>query len=93
MTRTVNCVYLNKQAEGLDIPPWPGELGQKVLDNISREAWNEWMRHQTMLINEKRLNPMDKEHRNYLAGQMEKFLFGGEPDQPEGYTSDSKAED
>ncbi len=51
------------------------------------------MRHQTMLINEKRLNPMDKEHRNYLAGQMEKFLFGGEPDQPEGYTSDSKAED
>ena len=82
MGQTVQCVYLNKQAEGLDRAPWPGELGQRVLQNVSKEAWGEWMKHQTMLINENRLNPMDKAHRSYLADQMEKFLFGGEVDQP-----------
>lgn len=86
MTRTVYCAYLKRTAEGLERPPWPGELGRRVMENVSREAWNEWMKHQTMLINEKRLNPMDREHRAYLAGQMEKFLFGGEVDRPEGYT-------
>ena len=86
MTKTVHCVYLKKEAEALDRAPWPGELGQKVLDNVSKEAWQEWMRYQTMLINEKRLNPMDKAHRQYLADQMEAFLFGGEVDRVEGYT-------
>jgi Fe-S cluster biosynthesis and repair protein YggX len=86
MARTVHCAYLDKEAEGLDMAPWPGELGQKVLENISKEAWQEWMRYQTMLINEKRLKPMDKEHRKYLAEQMEKFLFGGEVDEVAGYT-------
>ncbi|MFT5114320.1 MAG: Fe-S cluster biosynthesis and repair protein YggX [Parasphingorhabdus sp.] len=86
MSKTVQCAYLNKEGEGMDRAPWPGELGQKVLNNISKEAWQEWMRHQTMLINEKRLKPMDKEHRKYLAEQMEKFLFGGEVDAVEGFT-------
>ncbi|GJL83755.1 MAG: putative Fe(2+)-trafficking protein [marine bacterium B5-7] len=85
MAKTVQCVYLNKEAEGLDMAPWPGEIGQRVLDNISKEAWAEWMRYQTMLINEKRLKPMDKEHRKYLTEQMEKFLFGGEVDEVEGF--------
>lgn len=88
MAETVYCAYLKKEAEGLDRAPWPGELGQKVLKNISREGWNEWMRHQTMLINENRLNPMDKEHRKYLADQMESFLFGDGADAVEGYTPD-----
>ena len=89
MARTVHCVYLKREAEGLDTPPWPGELGQKLMDNISKEAWTEWMRYQTMLINEKRLKPMDKEHRKYLSGQMEKFLFGGDVDAVEGFTPKS----
>jgi len=87
MTRTVQCAYLGKQAEGLDMAPWPGELGQRVLENISKEAWTEWMRYQTMLINEKRLSPRDKEHRKYLGEQMEKFLFGGEVDEVAGFTA------
>lgn len=86
MTKTVQCVYLKKEAAAMERAPWPGELGKKVLENVSREAWQEWMRHQTLLINEKRLNPMDKEHRAYLADQMQKFLFGGEVDQADGYT-------
>lgn len=89
MARTVHCVYLGREAEGLEMAPWPGELGQKILDNVSKEAWAEWMRYQTMLINEKRLKPMDKEHRRYLGEQMEKFLFGGEVDEVSGYTPGS----
>lgn len=86
MGKTVHCVYLDKEAEGLDAPPWPGDLGRQVMENISKEAWAEWMRYQTMLINEKRLNPMDKKHREYLADQMVKFLFReGEVDGVEGY--------
>ena len=85
MTRIVHCAYLDKEAEGLNRSPWPGELGKKVMENISKEAWAKWMTHQTMLINENRLNPMDKAHRAYLAGQMEKFLFGGELDDVAGF--------
>jgi Fe-S cluster biosynthesis and repair protein YggX len=85
MTRMVDCVYLNKCAEGLARQPLPGELGQKIHDNISKEAWQQWLAHQTMLINEKRLSPIDPEHRQYLIEQAEAFLFGGEVDQAEGY--------
>lgn len=85
MTRTVDCTYLGKTAEGLARPPLPGELGQKIFDNISKEAWQKWLAHQTMLINEKRLSPIDPEHRKYLMEQAEAFLFGGDVDQAEGY--------
>lgn len=66
--------------------PLPGELGQRILTQISREAWQEWMQHQTMLINENRLSPLDPEHRAYLARQAEAFLFGGNVDEIAGYT-------
>jgi len=85
MTRTVHCVYLNEQAEGLERAPLPGDLGQRILDNISKPAWQKWLAHQTMLINEKRLSPIDPEHRAYLIEQAEAFLFGGEVDKAEGF--------
>ncbi len=85
MTRMVDCSYLNRRAEGLTRAPLPGELGQRIFDNISREAWQKWLAHQTMLINEKRLSPIDPEHRRYLEQQAEAFLFGGEVDQADGY--------
>jgi Fe-S cluster biosynthesis and repair protein YggX len=85
MARTVQCVYLKKQAEGLDFAPYPGELGKRIYDNISKEAFEEWKRHQTMLVNENRLNLADQRARQYLARQMERFLFGEGVDQPTGY--------
>ncbi len=85
MTRTVHCIKLGREAEGLDFPPWPGELGQRIFDNVSKEAWQEWLRLQTMLINEKQLKLIDPEHKAYLAEQMEKHFFGEGADRPEGY--------
>ena len=85
MSRTVNCMKLGKEAEGLSFQTWPGELGQKVFDNISQEAWNMWVNHQTMLINEYRLNPMDPEAKKMIVREMEKFLFGEGADKPDGY--------
>ena len=76
MSRTVNCVKLKKEADGLDRVPYPGELGQKIFDNVSKEAWQQWLGHQTMLINEYRLSPMDPKARTFLEEQMEKFFFG-----------------
>ena len=78
MSRTVNCVKLKKEAEGLDRAPYPGELGQKIFDNVSKEAWQQWLRHQTMLINEYRLSPVDPKARTFLEEQMEKFFFTDE---------------
>ncbi|WP_376696708.1 oxidative damage protection protein [Wenzhouxiangella sp. EGI_FJ10305] len=83
--RTVHCQFLDREAEGLPRPPLPGALGQRIYENISREAWQKWLNHQTMLINEKRLSPIDPEHRQYLEEQAEAFLFGGEVDEAEGY--------
>jgi Fe-S cluster biosynthesis and repair protein YggX len=85
MPRTVNCVYLKKEAEGLDFSMYPGELGKRIYENISKEAWAAWMKHQTMLVNENRLNLADQRARQYLARQMERFLFGEGADQPMGY--------
>ena len=85
MNRTVQCTKLDKQAEGLDFPPYPGDLGQRIFDNISKEAWQMWMNHQTMLINERQLSMIDPKAREYLTTEMEKFLFGGDFDQIEGY--------
>jgi Fe-S cluster biosynthesis and repair protein YggX len=85
MSRVVNCVKLNREAEGLDRPPYPGALGQRIFDQVSKEAWQLWLRHQTMLINENRLSPMDPRARKFLEEQMEKFLFGEGAEMPEGY--------
>ena len=83
----VKCVKLGREAEGLDFPPYPGELGKRIWENVSKEAWQQWLRHQTMLINEYRLSVIDPKSRKFLETEMEKFLFGGgEAAKPEGYT-------
>ena len=76
MSRTVQCAKLGKEAEGLDFQSWPGDLGLRIFENISKEAWAMWINHQTMLINEYRLNPMDPKSKEFVVGEMEKFLFG-----------------
>jgi len=76
MTRTVNCVLLGEQAEGLDYAPYPGALGQRIFENVSKQAWQQWVAHQTMLINENRLTPIEPAARKFLEGEMEKFFFG-----------------
>ncbi|MGD8641698.1 MAG: oxidative damage protection protein [Gammaproteobacteria bacterium] len=86
MTRMVQCAKLGKEAEGLDNPPYPGELGQKIYESISKEAWQQWLRHQTMLINENRLSVIDPKHREFLEENMVKFLFEDNAQMPEGYT-------
>ena len=85
MARTVNCVYLKKEAEGLDYLPYPGELGKRIYENVSREAWARWLKHQTMLINEYRLTPIEPKARKFLEGEMEKFFFGAGSQAPEGF--------
>ena len=89
MTRTVFCAHLKREAEGLEFAPWPGELGKRIYAQISREAWERWLAHQTSLINENRLSPMDPQHRKYLAEQMEKFLFEGKADAVAGLTPEN----
>ena len=85
----VFCQKLQKDGAPMAFAPVPGELGQKILNNISDEAWKLWMSHQTMLINEKHLSLADAEAREYLKGEMEKFLFGGDYDEIEGYVPES----
>lgn len=85
MSRTVNCVKLGIEAEGLKAPPYPGELGKRIYLEVSQEAWQLWLRHQTMLINEYRLSPIDPKARKMLEEEMEKFLFGEGAMQPTGY--------
>ncbi len=85
MSRTVHCVKLGREAEGLDRMPYPGELGQKIFDNVSKEAWQMWLQQQTMLINEYRLSPMDPKARTFLEEQMEKFFFGEGAETPPDY--------
>lgn len=85
MAHMVHCVKLNKEAEGLDFPPYPGELGKRIYDNVSREAWQGWIKLQTMLINEYRLNLADPSARKYLAMQVEKHFFGDGADAAGGY--------
>ncbi len=82
MTRTVQCVKLGREAEGLERQPYPGELGKRIFDNVSKEAWQEWLRHQTMLINEYRLSPLKPKDRKFLEEQMEKYFFGGGAETP-----------
>ena len=90
MARTVQCIKLGREAEGLDFPPMPGELGKRIYENVSKEAWQQWLRHQTMLINENRLNLMDPRARQNLAEQVEKHFFGSGADVAAGYVPPSK---
>ncbi len=83
--RVVFCARLQCEAKGLVKPPYPGALGQRIFEGVSESAWLAWRGHQTMLINEYRLSPIDPKARKFLEEEMEKFLFGGEVTQPEGY--------
>jgi Fe-S cluster biosynthesis and repair protein YggX len=85
----VKCVKLGKEAEGLDFPTYPGELGKRIFENVSKEAWQLWMRQQTMIINEYRINPLDPKGRKFVEGEMEKFFFGAGSAMPEGYVPPS----
>lgn len=86
MSRTVFCQRLQKEAEGLDFQLYPGELGKRIFDNISKEAWADWQKKQTMLINEHKLNMMDPNARNFLEQHMSAYLFEGKEPEIEGYT-------
>lgn len=86
MTRMVQCVKLGREAEGLDRPTYPGDLGKRIFENVSKEAWQQWMGQQTILINEYRLSPVNPKHREMLEQEMEKFFFGGGSAKPSAYT-------
>jgi Fe-S cluster biosynthesis and repair protein YggX len=83
--RMVQCIILNEELPGLTFQTYPGDLGKRIFENVSQQAWKKWMSHQTMLINENRLSPMDPAHRKFIEGEMEKFFFGGGAEKPEGY--------
>ena len=85
MARTVKCIKLGREAEGLDFPPYPGELGKRIYEGVSKEAWKQWLEQQKMLVNENRLNLADLRARQYLARQMENHFFGSGADQAQGY--------
>lgn len=85
VTRLVQCVKLGREAEGLDLPPYPGPLGQRIFAEVSKEAWKAWLEHQKMLINENRLNLMDARARRYLHDQMEAHFFGAGAEHASGY--------
>lgn len=89
MSRTVNCVLLGSEAEGLDRPPYPGELGKRIFENVSKPAWQKWLGHQTMLINEYRLSPIEPKAREFLEKEMEKFFFGDGSEAPPDFNPES----
>ena len=90
MSKMVNCVKLGKEAEAMSRAPLPGDIGQRILDNVSKEGWQLWMQHQTILINENRLSLIEPETQKFLQAEMEKFLFGEGSEMPEGFTPPSK---
>ena len=90
MTRMVHCVKLGKEAEGLAAPTYPGELGQRIFENVSKQAWQQWLQHQTMLINEYRLTPVEPKARKFLVEEMEKFFFGDGSEKPKEYVPPSE---
>jgi len=85
VARMVQCVMLKREAPGFDRPPYPGDLGRRIYESVSREAWARWLQHQTMLMNEYRLTPIEPKARKFLEAEMEKFLFGSGSSKPEGY--------
>jgi Fe-S cluster biosynthesis and repair protein YggX len=90
MPRTVNCVRLGREAEGLDFPPFPGALGKRIFDNVSKEVWKGWLEHQKMLVNENRLSLADAKARKYLLEQTENYFFGQGADAAAGYVPPSR---
>ena len=88
MSRTVNCVVLGVESVGLDRPPYPGDLGLRIFDNVSQTAWQRWLAHQTMLINEYRLTPFEPKARQFLETEMEKYFFGEGSERPPDYRAD-----
>lgn len=90
MARMVHCIKLGREAEGLDFPPYPGDLGKRIFEGVSKEGWQGWIRLQTMLVNENRLNLADARARKYLAEQMEAYFFGGGADAPTGFVPPSQ---
>lgn len=91
MTHMVKCARLGMEAEGLEKPPFPGEEGRRIHENISKEAWQSWLKLQTMLINEHRLTPFEPAAREFLAAERNKYLFAGEAQMPEGYVPPKQA--
>ena len=87
MPRTVHCIVLGREAEGLDYAPYPGELGKRIYAQVSKEGWQRWVAHQTMLINEYRLTPIEPKARARLVAEMEQFLFGAGAAKPEGFVA------
>ena len=85
MSRTVHCIKLQRDAEGLAFAPYPGDLGKRIYAQVSKEAWTQWLAHQTMLINENRLSPLDPKARKFLEVEMEKYFFGAGSSAPAGY--------
>lgn len=85
MSRSVNCIKLGRESEGLTKPPYPGDLGQRIFERVSKEAWQLWLRHQTMLINEYRLTPVDPKARKFLEEEMDKYFFGDGSAMPDQY--------
>ncbi len=92
MSRQVLCKKTNQMAAGLDHIPYPGELGQLIFDSISKPVWQEWLDHQTMLINEHRLNPLAESARDFIEIEMKKFFFGKGSSKPSGYTEKEKTD-
>lgn len=86
MTKSIFCIKLNQEAEGLTTPPFPGALGEKIFNQVSKQAWKMWLDHQTMLINEYRLSLLDAKARTFLKEEMQKFFFGEGSDKPTGFT-------
>ncbi|MDB9752202.1 oxidative damage protection protein [Gammaproteobacteria bacterium] len=87
MSRSVNCIKLNKEAEGLSTLPYPGDLGKRIYQQVSQEAWKMWLGHQTMLINEYRLTPIEPKARKFLEEEMEKYFFGGGSEIPKEFNA------
>ena len=89
MATNVKCVKLEKELEGLERAPYPGDLGKRILESVSKDAWNMWLQHQTMLINEYRLTPIEPKDRKFLEDEMEKFFFDGGSDRPQEFVAPS----
>lgn len=89
MTRMVHCVKLGKEAEGLPRPTYPGELGKRIYESVSQEAWQQWLKHQTMLINEYRLSPIEPKARKFLEQEMDKYFFGEGSERPKEFVAPS----
>ena len=90
MSRKAHCVKLNKEADGLNAVTYPGELGKRIYEQVSQEAWQMWLSHQTMLINEYRLTPIEPKAREFLEEEMEKFFFGGGSEKPKDFVEPEK---